>query len=92
VFEYLLKGKDFIIQTHHANLAWIDAYQTPIVARWRIYMQGFNYQVQLIPGTKMGLADYLSRMYQVKPEVGMNRLSVDEEQDPRNMNNEYAEM
>jgi hypothetical protein len=41
-FEYLLRGKDFIIQTDHANLAWIGANQTPIVARWRIYMQGFN--------------------------------------------------
>jgi hypothetical protein len=47
--EYLLRGTDFIIQTDHANLAWIGANQAPIVARWRIYMQGFNYQVQLIP-------------------------------------------
>jgi hypothetical protein len=74
-----LRGKDFIIQTDRANLAWIGANQTPIVARTRI------------PGTKMGLADYLSRMYQVNPEVGMDRLVVEEEQDARDMNDEYAE-
>jgi hypothetical protein len=68
-FECLLRGKEFIIQTDHDNLAWIGANQTPIVARWRIYMQGFNYQVQLIPGTKIGLANYLSQMYQVNPAV-----------------------
>jgi hypothetical protein len=54
-------------------------------------MQGFNYQVQLIPGIKMGLADYLSRMYQVNPEVGTDRLVVDDEQDARDINDEYAE-
>jgi hypothetical protein len=32
-FEYLLHGKEFVIQTDNANLAWIGANQTPIVAR-----------------------------------------------------------
>jgi hypothetical protein len=47
-FEYILRGKDFVIKTIKNG-----ANQTPIVARWRKYMQGFNHQAQLISGTKI---------------------------------------
>jgi hypothetical protein len=57
--------------------------QTPIVIRWRIYMQSFIHKVQLIPGKKMGLADYLSRMYSVKDieeETYLQLFQLSEEQ------------
>jgi hypothetical protein len=67
-FAPLLAGKEIIIQTDHQNLLWMQNNQTPIVQRWQIYMQGFMHKVQLIPGKKMGMADYLSRMYSVTDE------------------------
>jgi hypothetical protein len=65
-FSPMLAGKENIIQTDHQNVLWMENNQTPIVIRWRIYMQSFMHKVQLIAGKKMGLADYLSRMYSVK--------------------------
>ena len=65
-FAYYLRGKEFTVQVDHANLTYLGDNQTPIVVRWRIFMQSFIFKVQRIPGTRMGLADYMSRMY---PEV-----------------------
>ena len=43
-------------------------------------MQGFSFKIQYIPGTKMGLADYLSRMY-APDDNGMQVLTNVEEED-----------
>jgi exodeoxyribonuclease-3 len=43
-------------------------------------MQGFNFQIQYIPGTKMGLADYLSRMYApTDSDIGVLDMFEDED-------------
>jgi hypothetical protein len=34
-FHYYLRGKDFLVETDHRNLQWIETSQTPIVVRWR---------------------------------------------------------
>jgi hypothetical protein len=43
-------------------------------------MQGFNFQIQYIPGTKMGLADYLPRMYApTDSDIGVLDMFEDED-------------
>ena len=48
---------------YHANLTYLDYKQAPTVGGWRILMQSFVFNVQQIPGTRLGLVDYMSRMY-----------------------------
>ena len=62
-FAYYLRGKEFTAQIDHSNLTYIGNNQTPIVVRWRIFMQSFQSKVHRIPGSRMGLADHMSRMY-----------------------------
>ena len=62
-FEFYLRGQFFILETDHANLQWIEQSQSPIIVRWRIYLQGFNFLLRHIKGKDNSLADYLSRMH-----------------------------
>jgi hypothetical protein len=78
-FAYYLRGKEFIVQTDHSNLTYIGDNLTPIVVRWRIFMQSFTFMVQRILGSKMGLADYLSRMYVEYDPASL--LTIEEQQD-----------
>ena len=78
-FAYYLRGKEFIVQTNHSNLTYIGDNLTQIAVKWRIFMQSFTFMVQRIPGSKMGLADYLSHMY-VEYDLA-SRLTIEEQQD-----------
>ena len=60
-FNFYLRGKDFIIETDHRNLQWIESSQSPIVIRWRALLQSFSFQVRHIPGRENRVADWLSR-------------------------------
>ena len=72
-FVYYLRGKKFTVQVDHSNLAYLGDNQTPIVVRWRIFMQSFVFKVQRIPRTRMGLANHMSRMYpDTDPEENSN--------------------
>ena len=61
--DYFLQQKEFVLETDHNNLVWINASLVPKIMRWRIYMQSFNFLIRHIKGTLNALADYLSRMY-----------------------------
>lgn len=60
---YYLRGKSFIIKTDHKNLLWMESSEAPIVIRWRLYLQTFNFQLQYIQGKYNSIADFLSRMH-----------------------------
>ena len=60
-FHYYLRGKDFIVETDHRNLQWIESSQTPIVVRWRALLQSYSFLIRHIPGTENRVADWLSR-------------------------------
>jgi len=60
-FHYYLRGKDFIVETDHRNLQWIENSQTPIVVRWRALLQSFSFLIRHIPGAENRVADWLSR-------------------------------
>jgi hypothetical protein len=61
--DYYLRGKQFLLETDHRNLLWIEKSLVPIVVRWRVYMQSFNFMIRHISGTQNVVADWLSRMY-----------------------------
>jgi RNase H-like domain found in reverse transcriptase/Chromo (CHRromatin Organisation MOdifier) domain len=62
-FGYYLRGKEFILETDHRNLLWIESSLVPIIVRWRVLLQSYTFQVRHIPGKENKVADWLSRMY-----------------------------
>ena len=66
-FAWYLRGKQFLVETDHRNLQWIETSEAPIVVRWRVLMQSFDFQIRHIPGKENCVADWLSRMYPIEP-------------------------
>ena len=60
-FAWYLRGKEFLVETDHRNLQWIEASQSPIVCRWRALLQSFKFRIFHIPGRENRVADWLSR-------------------------------
>jgi len=71
-FHYYLRGKDFLVETDHRNLQWIETSQTPIVVRWRALLQSYSFLIRHIPGTENKVADWMSRMYSLTEDVLYN--------------------
>ncbi len=70
-FSYYLMCKQFVLETDHNNLLWIEASAVPKVIRWRIYLQSFSFLLRHIPGKHNIVADWLSRAHAsttVEPE------------------------
>ena len=61
-FSYYLRGKAFVIETDCRNLVWIEKSEVPIVIRWRIYLQSFQFLLRHIKGKDNALADWAGRM------------------------------
>jgi RNase H-like domain found in reverse transcriptase/Chromo (CHRromatin Organisation MOdifier) domain len=66
-FSYYLRGKEFLLETDHRNLIWLESSQVPIVIRWRVLLQAFQFSIRHIPGKQNTVADWLSRMYPPDP-------------------------
>ena len=62
-FSYYLIGKEFIVETDHNNLRWMEASEVPKIIRWRIYLQSFNFKIRHIKGKDNTVADALSRLF-----------------------------
>ena len=65
-FDYYLKGKEFLVESDHRNLQWIESSQSPIIVRWRTLLQSYDFLVRHIPGKENTVADWISRMYVVQ--------------------------
>jgi hypothetical protein len=37
-FDYYLRGKEFVVETDHQNLKWIENSNVPRVVRWRMFL------------------------------------------------------
>ena len=61
--QYYLRCKDFILQTDHRNLVWMESSEVPKIIRWCIFLQSFTFLVEHIPGVYNRLADALSRLH-----------------------------
>jgi hypothetical protein len=72
-FSYYLRGKEFVIETDHRNLIWMENSLVPIIIRWRVLLQSYNFQIRHIPGKENTVADWLSRMYPL-PEIPLSTL------------------
>ena len=64
-FQKYLYGKEFIIQTDHAPLAYIQKckIESPRIMRWALFLQCYRFKVEAIKGSENVFADYLSRQY-----------------------------
>ena len=62
-FSYYLRGKSFLLETDHRNLLWIETSLVPIIVRWRVLLQSYNFLIRHIPGKTNAVADWLSRMH-----------------------------
>ena len=60
-FAWYLRGKEFLVETDHRNLQWIESSQSPIVCRWRALLQSFHFKIRHIPGKDNKVADWMSR-------------------------------
>jgi hypothetical protein len=80
-FAYYLRGKEFLVETDHRNLQWIELSQAPIVVRWRNLLQNFTFRILHIPGTENRVADFISRMpsseVTLTPQLGVLDASPD---------------
>jgi hypothetical protein len=60
---YYLMGKEFIVETDHNNLLWMEASEVGKIIRWRILLQSFVFKIRHIPGKTNVLPDTLSRLF-----------------------------
>lgn len=60
--EYLLRGKEFTFFTDHQNLLYMIAHTAPIIIRWRVFLQSFQFKLKHIKGKLNSFADFGSRM------------------------------
>jgi hypothetical protein len=63
--EYFLRAKFFLLQTDHNNLRWMESSSIPKVVRWFIYLQGFYFLIEHIPGRLNIVADWQSRFFTI---------------------------
>ena len=72
-FSYYLRVKEFVIETDHRNLIWMENSLVLIIIRWHVLLQSYNFQIRHIPGKDNTVADWLSRMYPL-PEIPLSAL------------------
>lgn len=60
---YYLVGKQFVIETDHNNLLWMESSEVPKIIRWRIFLQAFNFMIRHIRGKDNVIADWFSREF-----------------------------
>jgi hypothetical protein len=60
-FAYYLHCKEFVLETDHNNLLFMELSVVPKIIRWRIYLQSFLFLIRHIPGKMNSVADWLSR-------------------------------
>ena len=62
-FRQFLYGQEFVLETDHANLLYIEKSTVPKLIRWRLQLQDFVFTIRHIPGRRNTVADCLSRMH-----------------------------
>jgi hypothetical protein len=90
--DYLLRGKEFILETDHNNLVWIKTSEVPKIIRWRVYMQSFNFLIRHIRGTLNTIADYLSRMHTNPSTHTLNAIAEGGEEEDGHMSTTYVDL
>jgi hypothetical protein len=62
-FQKYLYGKEFVIQTDHSALSYIQKskLENGRLMRWALFLQNYRFRIQAIKGSQNFFADYLSR-------------------------------
>ena len=68
-FEYLLRDRKFTLRTDHDNLTYMNDPPSPKVRRWKISIQGFDFDIEYIKGELNVAADGFSRLLPITVEV-----------------------
>lgn len=78
--DYYLRPVHFQLEGDHRNLCWMETSMVPKVIRWRVYLQGFSFDFNHIPGTTNRVADWQSRLFSVSlpDSPGLARRPVQE--------------
>ena len=63
ILAYYLVGKEFVLETDHNNLRWMESSEVPKIIRQRIYLQSFVFLIRHIAGKLNVLPDTLSRLF-----------------------------
>ena len=66
-FVNYLYGTEFVLQTEHQPLAYLDRskFYSNMIMRWSTYLQSFRMRVEAIKGKDNIGADYLSRGFEI---------------------------
>jgi len=67
MFRPYLYGRKFIILSDHRALSWLFNLKDPLskLARWRILLEEYDYEIKYKPGVLNSNVDALSRMYTI---------------------------
>ncbi|XP_048881447.1 uncharacterized protein LOC125748837 [Brienomyrus brachyistius] len=63
-FRYYLLGREFLLETDHRPLQWMDRMRdsNARITRWYLSMQPYRFTINYIPGWSNATADFLSRL------------------------------
>ena len=60
-WEHHLRDREFILQTDHRNLTYVNFEGTAKVKRWKMLIQEFKFKIEYLPGPENIIADSFSR-------------------------------
>ena len=55
--DYLRRDRQFIIETDHRNLTYLQKNNNSMIIRWDIVIQELDFKVVFIPGSQNGISD-----------------------------------
>ena len=63
-FRYYLLGREFLLETDHRPLQWMDRMRdsNARITRWYLSMQPYRFSISHVPGRDNTTADFLSRL------------------------------
>ena len=63
-FRYYLLGREFLLETDHRPLQWMDRMKdsNARITRWYLSMQPYKFTIRHVPGRNNTTADFLSRL------------------------------